>query len=127
MNKQLKKAVLEQIGVSKKEFKSNVSDYFNASNGINGFIYHNETHSFALENQSLIVELLEELADSQGIEIVEMVNCFGVFGGEMDKEEKRDLYRFLSNDTNEDNYTTNSVLNVLAWLCVEQLAFEYDR
>jgi len=127
MNSKLQKAVLTQIGVTKKEFTSNVRDYQNAQNGIPGFTYYSDTHKFALQNQSLIIELLNDLADEQGVEIVEMVKNFGVFRGEMDKDELKDLYKFLGEQKNADKYDTYSVLNVLAWLCVEHLAFELDN
>ena len=127
MNSKLKKAVLTQIGVTKKEFQNNVRDYQNAQNGIPGFTYYSDTHKFALKNQSLIIELLNDLADEQGVEIVEMVKNFGVFRGEMDKDELKDLYKFLGEQKNIDKYDTYSVLNVLSWLCVEQLAFELDN
>jgi len=127
MNSKLQKAVLNQIGITKKEFENNVSDYQNAQNGIPGFTYYSDTHKFALQNQSLIIELLNDLADEQGVEIVEMVKNFGVFKGEMDKDELKDLYKFLGEQKNADKYDTYSVLNVLAWLCVEHLAFELDN
>ena len=127
MNTELKNAVLKQIGVSLKEFKTNVSDYQNAQNGIPGFCYYSDTHKFALKNQSLINELLENLADDQGIEIIEMVKSFGVFRGQMDNDELKDLYKFLGGQKSENKYNTNSVLNILAWLSVETLAFELDN
>jgi hypothetical protein len=127
MNTKLQNSVLKQIGITLKEFKNNVSDYQNAQNGIPGFTYYADTHKFALKNQSLIIELLNELADDQGIEVVELVKSFGVFRNGMDKEELNDLYKFLGEQKNADKYETFSVLNVLAWLCVEHLAFEFDN
>lgn len=127
MNSKLQNAVLTQIGITKKEFTKNLTDYQNASYGIPGFTYYSETHFFALKNQKLIIELLNDLADEQGLEIVEMVKNFGVFRGEMDKDELKDLYKFLGEQKNPDKYDTYSVLNVLAWLCVEHLAFELDN
>jgi hypothetical protein len=127
MNAKLQNAVLKQIGISLKEFKNNVSDYFDASAGIPGFTYYSDTHKFSLKNQSLINGLLEELADDQGIDVVEMVSNFGVFKGCMDKDEKKDLYLFLGGNKKESDYNTYSVLNVMAWLCVETLAFEMDK
>jgi hypothetical protein len=128
MNSKLQNAVLTQIGVTKKEFQNNVSDYRDASAGIPGFVYYSDTHKFALKNQKLIIELLEELADEQGMEIVEMVKCFGQFRSSgMGKDELKDLYKFLGEQRNTEKYDTYSVLNVLAWLCVEQLAFELDN
>ena len=127
METKLMNAVLKQIGVTKKEFTSNVTDYQNASNGVSGFIYYTDTHKFALKNQSLINNLLDEMADDQGQEVVEMVKEFGVFRNGMNKDELKDLYKFLGGNKNINDYETNSVLNVLAWLCVEQLAFELDN
>lgn len=37
MKTKLEKAILNQIGVTKKEFTQNVTDYQNAQNGIPGF------------------------------------------------------------------------------------------
>ena len=127
MNSKLQNAVLTQIGVTKKEFQNNVSDYRDASAGIPGFVYYSDTHVFALKNQKLIIELLEETSEQMGCEVVEMVKNFGVFRGKMDKTELKDLYKFLGEQRNADKYDTYSVLNVLAWLCVEQLAFELDN
>lgn len=125
MKTSLQNAILKQIGISKKEFKSNVSDYQNAQNGIPGFTYYSDTHNFALKNQKSIIELLENQAEDFGQDVVEMVANFGVFRNGMDKEEKKDLYKFLSG--NKKGYETNSVLNVLAWFCVEHLAFLFDE
>lgn len=124
MNNLLKQAVLNQIGISEKEFKQNLSDYRDASNGISGFIYYSDTHKFTMTNQSHIVELLEELAYDFGEEVGEMVNGFGVFRGEMDYQDKKDLYTFLSGSK---NVKQGKVTNVLAWLCVEHLAFLFDN
>lgn len=124
MNTSLKNAVLSQIGISKKEFKKYASDYADASNGVTGFIYYSDTHDFAMDNQNEINDLLEEFADDQGIEVVELVKSFGVFRGNMDKEELKDLYKFLSGNKNIEQ---GSVTNVLAWLCVETLSNEYSN
>ena len=127
MNSKLEKAILTQIGVTKKEFSANVSDYQNAQNGILGFTYYSDTHKFALKNQSLINELLEDIADGMGQDVFSMVSDFGVFRCGIDKDEKKDIYKFLGGNRNEKSYDTNSVLNVLAWFCVEHLAFELDN
>jgi hypothetical protein len=124
MRTTLKKSVLKQIGISEKEFKNSISDYRDASSGISGFIYYSDTHKFALKNQGDIIDLLEELADEQGIEVVELVKSFGVFRNGMDKGELKDLYKFLSGIKDIEQ---GSVTNILAWLCVEQLAFELDN
>lgn len=125
MNVALEKAILKQIGVSKKEFKTNVSDYQNAQNGISGFIYYSETHEFSMKNQTLIIELLEETADSLGEDVIKMVENFGVFRPNgMDKQDKKDLYNFLGGNKKTEQGT---ITNVLAWFAVEHLAFEFDN
>ena len=124
MNKQLQKAVLEQIGISKKEFVKNVSDYRDASWGISGFIYYSDTHKFTMNNQTEIINLLEDMANEFGQEVGEMVAGFGVFRGEMDYQDKKDLYAFLSGCKSVEQ---GAVTNVLAWLCVEHLAFLLDN
>jgi len=117
-------AVLTQMGLTFDEFKENTEDYRDASAGISGFTYYNDTHKFAIENQSEILSLLDEMADQFGEDVVEVVKNFGVFRGSMDKDEKKDLYKFLGSNSDESAYETSSVLNVMAWLCVEQLANE---
>jgi hypothetical protein len=123
MNTKLQNAVLKQIGITKKEFVNNVSDYQNAQNGISGFTYYSDTHKFALKNQSLINELLQECAEEQGIEVLEMVLSFGIFRNGADKDEKNDIYKFLGGNKKESAYSSNSVLNVMAWFVVEHLAY----
>lgn len=127
METKLQNAVLKQIGISLKDFKQNVSDYRDASAGIPGFIYYSDTHKFALKNQSSINELLEETAEQLGEDVFSMVSSFGVFRNGMDKDEKKDLYKFLGGNKNEKSYECFNVLNVLAWFCVEQLAYELDN
>jgi hypothetical protein len=125
MNKKLQKSVLKQLDVSLKEFKANISDYRDASAGISGFIYHNETHAFAMKNQSLIVELLNEMADNLGEDVATMVGGFGIFRRDtISKKDKQDLYNFLGGNKKTEQ---GAITNVLAWLCVEQLAFELDN
>ena len=122
MDKKLQTAVLKQIGISLKEFKENISDYRNCSTGVSGFIYYHETHAFSMKNQSLICELLNDMADDQGEDVVTMVGGFGIFRKDpISKEDKQDLYNFLGGNKKT---TQGPITNVLAWLCVEQLAFE---
>jgi hypothetical protein len=124
MNIILEKRILKQIGVSKKEFKKNLSDYRDASVGISGFIYYSETHNFALKNQSLIIDLLNEVADDLGEDVVNMVSNFGIFRNGIDKDEKKDLYNFLGGNKKIEQ---GAITNILAWFCVEHLAFELDN
>ena len=124
MNTNLKNAVLKQIGVTEKEFKKYASDYLDASTGVTGFIYYSDTHEFAMDNQNLIIDLLDEMADIYGLEVTELVKSFGVFKGGIDKDELKDLYKFLGGNKNIEQ---GSITNVLAWLCVEELANEFNN
>ena len=124
MNTLLEKRILQQVGISKKEFTKNVADYRDASAGIPGFCYYSDTHTFALKNQSLIIDLLNEVADDLGEDVVNMVSNFGIFRNGIDKDEKKDLYNFLGGNK---KIQQGSITNILAWFCVEQLAFELDN
>lgn len=72
--KELKKAVLEQAGMSEDEL---ASDVFDASNGYGGFIYYKDTCEFYAKNKDLIWEKLEEDAEGYGTSILQMVADFG--------------------------------------------------
>jgi hypothetical protein len=124
MNTILEKRILKQIGISKKEFQKNVTDYQDASSGISGFIYYSETHEFSLKNQSLIVDLLNDVADDLGENVVDMVSNFGIFRNGIDNDEKKDLYNFLGGNK---KIKQGSITNVMAWFCVEHLAFELNN
>lgn len=125
MKTSLENAILKQIGISKKEFKANVSDYQNAEYGIPGFTYYSETHAFAMKNQIAIVELLEEQAEELGEDVIEMVSNFGIFRRDkITKEDKKDLYNYLGGNK---KVTQGPITNVLAWFAVEHLAFLFDE
>ena len=125
MKTSLQNAILKQIGISKKEFKANISDYQNAQNGIPGFTYYSDTHKFAMKNQNAIVELLEEQAEDLGEDVVEMVSNFGIFRRDkISKEDKKDLYNYLGGNK---KITQGPITNVLAWFAVEHLAYLLDE
>ena len=125
MKTSLQNAILKQIGISKKEFKANISDYQNAQNGIPGFTCCSDTHKFAMKNQTAIVELLEEQAECLGEDVVEMVSNFGIFRRDkISKEDKKDLYNYLGGNK---KITQGPITNVLAWFAVEHLAYLFDE
>jgi hypothetical protein len=125
MKNSLQNAILKQIGISKKEFKANVSDYQNAQNGISGFTYYSETHEFSMKQQKAITELLEEQAEDLGEDVINMVSNFGIFRKDpISKEDKKDLYNFLAGNK---KITQGPITNVLAWFAVEHLAFLLDN
>ena len=125
MKTSLQNAILKQIGISKKEFKANVSDYYNASNGIPGFTFYSDTYKFAMKQQNAIVELLEEQADQLGEDVINMVSNFGIFRRDkMNKQDEKDLYNYLGGNK---KVTQGPITNILAWFAVEHLAYLMDN
>ena len=95
-----------------------------ADSGWSGFIYYSDTHKFALRYRKAICALLEDMADSLGEDVVEMVSGFGVFrGSPMDKDDKKDLYKYLSGG--KPNQGT--ITNVMAWFCAEEVCRFFDN
>ena len=96
-HKKLINAVLRQLGyLGYKEYLESI--YKNGIyEGYCGFIYYTDTHNFAIKNRKAIIELLEELAfDLFNDNVIEMVKSFNTFRRNgMDKDELRDLYRYL--------------------------------
>ena len=124
MKTELKNAILEQIGITESDFKENVKDYTNAMSGITGFTYYSDTHEFAIENQNLINELINDIADEYDLNAFEFVSGFGTFKSGLDREEQQDLYLYLSGFKNLEQST---ITNTVSWFCVEQLAFELSN
>ena len=116
-HKKLINAVLRQLGS-----KDNIEDIYR--NGINGgycgFIYYTDTHNFAMKNRKSIIALLEEQAfHICNDDVVEMVKSFNTFRRNgMDKDELRDLYRYLGGAKVEQG----SITNIMAWFAAEEVA-----
>ena len=104
--------------------------YINSSCGIQGgypgWSCYSNTITFAerKQNRKQIIELLEMEANDFGEEIVEMVSNFGYFTNNrdrkstMDKDDRRDLYRYLS-ETKCKEYI---IPNLMAWYAAETVA-----
>ena len=98
------------------------------SNGYNGWIYHADTIAFAerKQNRKQIIQLLEDDAEAFGEQedIVTMVSNFGYFTANrdrkstIDKDDKRDMYRYLS-EVKCEEYT---IPNLMAWYAAETVA-----
>ena len=118
--KTLINAVVSNIGMdSVKDVNSHGID-----GGFSGFVYYTETHAFALKHQKTIVSMLEEMADQLGEDVVSMVGGFGVFKkSPMDKEDKKDLYRYLAG-VNPDQ---GAITNVMAWFAAEEVCRMFDE
>ena len=119
-HKKLINAVLRQLGyLGYKEYLESIY-----KNGIYGgycdFIYYTDTHNFAIKNRKAIIELLEELAfhlyDNDVVEMVKSFNTFRRNG--MDKDELKDLYRYLGGAKVEQG----SITNIMAWFAAEEVA-----
>ena len=118
--KTLINAVINRVGVS------SVSDIMNygIDGGFPGFTYYTDTHRFAMRNRDLIIELLEEQAQSLGEEVVEMVSHFGVFrNSRMDSDDRKNLYRYLGGGKCDQS----SITNVMAWFAAEEVCRMFDE
>jgi hypothetical protein len=125
MKTELKNAILKQIGISEAEFKENILDYFDARNGVSGFIYYNDTHRFAMKNQVLINEYLEDYADELGMTPFELIISFRTLKDNLGKDDLKDIHGYLSGFNCD--LKQGAITNVLAWFCLEALAFELDQ
>ena len=89
--------------------------------GFNGFIYYTETHAFAMKHRKQITELLEEMANSLGEDVVDMVCSFRCVEG--DKDDKKDIYRYLSGAKVEQC----SITNAMAWFAAEEVCRWFEE
>ena len=123
--KALINAVISRIGMD------SVQDVMNhgIDGGYNGFIYYSDTHEFAMKYRKHILNLLEEQAEGMGEEVVEMVSHFGVFYDRrtqkttMDKDDRKDLYRYLGGGRCEQS----TITNVMAWFAAEEVCRMFDE
>lgn len=117
-------AVVRQSGGTY-NFKDIAND---VSGGYHGWIYTADTIAFAerKQNRKQIIQLLEDDAEAFGEqeEIVTMVSNFGYFiancdrKSTMDKDDKRDMYRYLSEVKCEEH----TIPNLMAWYAAETVA-----
>lgn len=121
---ELAKAVIRQFG-GWDSFTENAEDVsqHGIDGGFRGFIYYSDTVPFAEKpsNRRLIVAALEELADDLGEDVVTMVSHFGTLRGNMDADDKRDLYRYLSNQKCKET----TIPNLMAWFAAEEVCRSY--
>lgn len=123
-NKKLNEAVIQQMG-GFEAFSENAQDISNhgIDGGFSGFIYHNDTISFAQNNRDVILESLKSDAQDFGSESVpEMMSHWRSLEGFSQDEIAEALY---SNDESLDAHT--SVYNALAWYAGEKASNEYTN
>ena len=118
--KTLINAVINRVGLdSVRDINSHGID-----GGFTGFIYHTETHAFAMRHRNDIIRLLEQQASDLGQDVVEMVSHFGIFrNSKMDNEDRKELYRFLGGCPCEQS----AITNVMAWFAAEEVCRMFDR
>ncbi len=113
-------AVISRVG------KDSIQDINNhgIDGGYSGFIYHSDTVPFANRYRKLIIQLLERDAQEFGTEISEMVSGFGIFrNNPMDADDKRELYRFLS----ETKCKEHTIPNLMAWYAAETVCRWFEN
>lgn len=113
-------AVYNSIG------KDSIMDVVNhgIDGGFNGFIYYSDTHKFAIKHRSVIVTMLEDMADQLGEEVVKMVSGFGVFrNSPMDNDDRKDLYKYLGGGKPEQG----TITNLMAWFAAEEVCRMFDN
>jgi len=118
--KSLINAVISNIGME------SVNDVINhgAEAGFAGFTYYVDTHKFAMKHRKQILQLLNEMADSLGEDVVQMVSTFGVFRrSPMDNEDKKELYRYLGEARSEQS----TITNLMAWFALEEVCRMFDE
>ena len=123
--KHLINAVIKQSS-GRKYFESYINSSCGIQGGYPGWSYYSDTVAFAerKQNRKQIIELLEWDADNSGEEIVSMVSNFGYFianrdrKSTMDKDDYRDLYRYLS----EVKCEGHTIPNLMAWYAAETVA-----
>ena len=119
-HKTLINAVIRRIG------RSSVEDVINhgIDGGFNGFVYYDDTHRFAMRHRRDIIKLLEDDADSSREDVVTMIKNFGVFRRDgIDKDELKNLYRYLGYSKCEQD----AVTNVIAWYVAETVCRFFDK
>jgi len=93
--------------------------------GYGKFCYYSDTVPFAYRHRKNIISLLEEMADSLGEDVVQMVSGFGVFrNNPMDKEDRTDLYKYLGGG----KCVNPCIPNLMSWFAAEEVCrwFEVD-
>ena len=117
----LVESVIKQMGSwdSFKESAQGIARH-GADAGWNGFIYYDQTVTFAKQNLDGIMQVACDLANELGMDVTDMIASFGCLRG--DSITSNDVAACLVSDT--DN--TVQVMNALAWFALEEVAHSYD-
>ena len=125
MDKQLERAVINQLGLSHTdvdELRETLRDIRNngVGGGFGGFIYHTETVKFAEDNKAVILNVAREMAYDLGLDgaysMIAGFNCLN----DMTTDSVADA---IHSPDSEDH---TSVMNALAWFAAEEVARSYE-
>jgi len=119
--KNLINAVIRQLGGT-----DYVMDIVNhgVDGGFPGFTYYSDTVPFAMKHRKHIVQLLEEMAEQLGEDVVKMVSGFGVFrNNPMDNDDRKDLYCYLGGGKCKET----TIPNLMAWFAAEEVCRMFDN
>jgi F0F1-type ATP synthase gamma subunit len=116
INPTLIRAVIRQLG-GFNSFKESAPDIakHGISGGFSGFIYYTETVAFTKRTKNLILELLQEYADSVGESLLDSLASFNCLRGETMESIADGLY-------NPRSENKTQIHNVLAWYAAEEVA-----
>ena len=124
MNTKLIKAVIGQLGYDSIKDEDlhgvleNVTNH-GADGGFNGFIYYSDTVAFFKKNKKLIVESVEDMAESIGEDILSMIKNFNCLKDyELSSSQiGKVLYGKFS-----DSGDNSTIMNALSWFALEEVA-----
>lgn len=118
MNKTLKNAVIRRVG------RDSLQDVYNhgADSGFSGFTYYHETSAFYARHKAAINELAQEMADSLGEDVIEMIKIFNCIKGDFSTAEiAKTMY---GRRTEKEKNDLCQIDNALAWFALEEVARE---
>jgi len=117
--KSLINAVISRVGMdSVRDINNNGID-----GGFNGFIYYNDTHTFAMRYRRFIIPMLEQFAADFDLEVTEFVAGFGVFKhNSIDAYDRKDLYKYLGGGRPDQG----TITNVMAWFAAEEVCRMFE-
>jgi len=123
MNSTLKNAVIRAIGG--KESLRDVYEH-GADSGFPGFTYYSDTCKFYARHKKAINELAEEMADSLGEDVIEMIKGFNCIQGEYSTSDIAKTMYGRRNKKEQNDLC--SIDNALAWFALEEVARDiYDH
>jgi len=95
-----------------------------AKGGFCGFILYSETVAFFMVNRKDIVSHMEQSAADMGIDIIAMIQGFGIFHN-CDKPKPSEVGRALWDS--KRNHELTELYNVFAWYALEEVSHIWYR